>query len=149
MVLAHRVRKLELVAKFSSLSFSPLDLTSTFTVTFYMTRFYIWKNKRRFIVSSFCPCPRSFKSEISTAFTITMYEYEATIPSLWKHVMGLFFLLEDDIILILIFKISDFAHDHPEYIAENNSLGFMSSDNGKTYNLCHCWYPIRFNPRNL
>jgi alpha 1,2-mannosyltransferase len=54
------------------------------------------------------------------SFTITMYEYEATIPTLWKHVM-------------------DFAHDHPEYIAKDNSLGFMSSDNGKTYNLCHFW----------
>jgi len=54
------------------------------------------------------------------SFTITMYEYEATIPSLWKHVM-------------------DLAHDHPEYIAKDNSLGFMSSDNGKSYNLCHFW----------
>lgn len=54
------------------------------------------------------------------SFTITMYEYEATIPSLWKHVM-------------------DFAHDYPEYIAKDNSLGFLTSDNGKTYNLCHFW----------
>jgi Glycolipid 2-alpha-mannosyltransferase len=43
--------------KISSLSSPPLDLTSNFTVTFYMTRLYIWKNKRRFIVSSVCPCP--------------------------------------------------------------------------------------------
>jgi len=54
------------------------------------------------------------------SFTITMYEYLATIPTLWQHVM-------------------DFAHDHPEYIAKDNSLGFMSSDNGKSYNLCHFW----------
>lgn len=33
--------------------FSPLDLTSTFTVIFYMTRFYIWKNTRKFIVRHF------------------------------------------------------------------------------------------------
>jgi len=53
------------------------------------------------------------------SFTITMYEYQATIPSLWRHVM-------------------DFAHDHPEYIAKDNSLGFLTDD-GKTYNLCHFW----------
>ena len=35
------------------------------------------------------------KSEISIAFTITMYEYLATIPTLWKHVMGLIFFSKD------------------------------------------------------
>ena len=25
---------------------------------------------------------------LAAAFTITMYEYEATIPTLWGHVMG-------------------------------------------------------------
>ena len=80
-----------------------------------------------------------FKSEIFVAFTITMYEYEATIPSLWKHVMGSFFSFSKiDNVLTVFFYIPDFAHDHPEYIAKDNSLGFMSSDNGKTYNLCHC-----------
>ncbi|KAF4622036.1 hypothetical protein D9613_009523 [Agrocybe pediades] len=54
------------------------------------------------------------------SFTITMYEYEATIPTLWGHVM-------------------DFAKAHPEYIAKDNALGFMSTDNGKSYNLCHFW----------
>lgn len=54
------------------------------------------------------------------SFTITMYEYEATIPTLWKHVM-------------------DFAKLHPEFIAKDNSLGFMSSNNGDSYNLCHFW----------
>ncbi|PPQ85987.1 hypothetical protein CVT25_001686 [Psilocybe cyanescens] len=54
------------------------------------------------------------------SFTITMYEYQATIPTLWGHVM-------------------DFVKLHPEYIAKDNSLGFMSTDNGATYNLCHFW----------
>ncbi|KAF8175786.1 glycosyltransferase family 15 protein [Pholiota molesta] len=54
------------------------------------------------------------------SFTITMYEYEATIPTMWGHVM-------------------DFVKAHPEYIAKDNALGFMSSDNGNTYNLCHFW----------
>lgn len=54
------------------------------------------------------------------AFTITMYEYEATIPTLWGHVR-------------------DFAKLHPEYVAENNAMGFMSENGGEKYNLCHFW----------
>jgi len=62
------------------------------------------------LITNLCP---------QTAFTITMYEYEATIPTLWGHVM-------------------DFAKSHPQYIAKDNALGFMSGDNGRSYNLCHC-----------
>jgi len=29
--------------------------------------------------------------------------------------------------------------NHPEYIAEDNSMGFVSDDGGKTYNKCHFW----------
>ncbi|KIK69898.1 glycosyltransferase family 15 protein [Collybiopsis luxurians FD-317 M1] len=54
------------------------------------------------------------------AFTIAMYEFEKTIPTLWGHV-------------------KDFIKLHPEYIAEDNAMGFLSSDNGETYNLCHFW----------
>ena len=36
--------------------------------------------------------------EISIAFTITMYEYLATIPTLWKHVMGSFFPLKFNVL---------------------------------------------------
>ncbi|KAF9002075.1 nucleotide-diphospho-sugar transferase [Cyathus striatus] len=44
-------------------------------------------------------------------FTITMYEYEKTIPTLWGHVR-------------------DFAKQHPEFVAEDNALGFMSENAG-------------------
>ncbi|KAG5638066.1 hypothetical protein H0H81_002034 [Sphagnurus paluster] len=53
-------------------------------------------------------------------WTITMYEYEKTIPTLWGHV-------------------KDFMGLHPEFIAEDNALGFMSRDGGNHYNLCHFW----------
>ncbi|KXN82997.1 Glycolipid 2-alpha-mannosyltransferase 2 [Leucoagaricus sp. SymC.cos] len=53
------------------------------------------------------------------SFTITMYEYEATIPTLWSSV-------------------KDFQQKHPQYIAEDNAIGFMSED-GEKYNLCHFW----------
>ncbi|KAH9917521.1 glycosyl transferase [Fomitopsis serialis] len=52
------------------------------------------------------------------AFTITMYEYLATIPTLWatvKEFVGL-----------------------PD-VKENNAMNYMSEDGGATYNLCHFW----------
>ncbi|KAF9467507.1 glycosyltransferase family 15 protein [Collybia nuda] len=54
------------------------------------------------------------------AFTITMYEYEKTIPTLWGHVR-------------------DFIKLHPEFVAKDNAMGFMSHDGGDKYNLCHFW----------
>jgi hypothetical protein len=52
------------------------------------------------------------------SFVMSMYEYEGTIPTLWDSV-------------------KQFIDDHPEHIAEGNSLRFLSDDNGKTYNKCH------------
>ncbi|KAF5376426.1 hypothetical protein D9615_008633 [Tricholomella constricta] len=53
-------------------------------------------------------------------FTISLYEYEQTIPSLWGHVR-------------------EFMVRHPEYVADDNAMGFLSDNNGATYNLCHFW----------
>ena len=57
------------------------------------------------------------------AFTITMYEYGATIPTLWESV-------------------KEFTESHPQYVKENNAMGYMSDDGGKSYNLCHCAYSL-------
>jgi alpha 1,2-mannosyltransferase len=32
----------------------------------------------------------------------------------------------------------DFVTKHPEFVASNNSMGFISDTRGSTYNLCHC-----------
>ncbi|KAM5545565.1 hypothetical protein V8D89_000603 [Ganoderma adspersum] len=53
-------------------------------------------------------------------FTITMYEFGATIPTLWDTT-------------------KEFIKAHPEYVAKNNAMGYMSDDNGNSYNLCHFW----------
>ncbi|KAI0824385.1 glycosyltransferase family 15 protein [Trametes gibbosa] len=53
-------------------------------------------------------------------FTITMYEFRATIPTLWDTV-------------------KTFVKEHPEYVASNNAMGYMSDDGGESYNLCHFW----------
>ncbi|KAJ7666727.1 glycolipid 2-alpha-mannosyltransferase-domain-containing protein [Mycena polygramma] len=68
-------------------------------------------------------------------FTITMYEFDKTIPSLWGHV-------------------KDFIKLHPEHVAKDNAMGFMSDDGGETY-WCEVdtvfvlaalinWFPILF-----
>ncbi|OBZ72892.1 Glycolipid 2-alpha-mannosyltransferase 2 [Grifola frondosa] len=54
------------------------------------------------------------------SFTITLYEYRETIPTLWDTV-------------------KEFINDHPEYLAPNNSMAYLSNDDGRTYNLCHFW----------
>lgn len=53
-------------------------------------------------------------------FTISIHEFEKTIPTLWKHT-------------------KDFIDLHPEYLAKDNFMDFISNDKGKTYNLCHFW----------
>ncbi|KAJ7472203.1 glycosyltransferase family 15 protein [Mycena latifolia] len=53
-------------------------------------------------------------------FTITMYEFDKTIPTLWGHV-------------------KDFMKKYPQHIAKDNAMGFMSDDGGETYNRCHFW----------
>jgi len=53
-------------------------------------------------------------------FTITMYEYEATIKTLWSSV-------------------KEFISLHPEYVSPDNAMRFMSDNGGDTFNLCHFW----------
>ena len=52
-----------------------------------------------------------------------MYEYLATIPTLWETV-------------------KEFVASHPQYVKENNAMGYMSDDGGNSYNLCHCAYCV-------
>ncbi|KAL8938533.1 MAG: hypothetical protein Q9211_003166 [Gyalolechia sp. 1 TL-2023] len=52
------------------------------------------------------------------SFVLSLYEYVETIPTLWDSV-------------------KTFIKEHPEHIAEGNSMKFLSDDNGETYNHCH------------
>ncbi|KAG9791477.1 Glycolipid 2-alpha-mannosyltransferase 1 [Exophiala dermatitidis] len=54
------------------------------------------------------------------SFVLSLYEYVETIPTLWDSV-------------------KKFIKNHPEHIAEDNSLAFLSDDGGETYNKCHFW----------
>ncbi|KAF8590601.1 glycosyltransferase family 15 protein [Ramaria rubella] len=53
-------------------------------------------------------------------FTVSLYEYEATIPTLWQTT-------------------KEFIKEHPEYISKDNAMAFLSADGGETYNRCHFW----------
>ncbi|KAG9318504.1 glycolipid 2-alpha-mannosyltransferase-domain-containing protein [Chiua virens] len=53
-------------------------------------------------------------------FTISLFEYPATIPTLWQHVRA-------------------FINENPELIPVNNSMAFLSDDGGESYNRCHFW----------
>lgn len=53
-------------------------------------------------------------------FTISLYEYEATIPTLWQAV-------------------KEFIKEYPDLVHPDNAMAFISDDNGETYNRCHFW----------
>ncbi|KAL1406886.1 hypothetical protein Q8F55_006298 [Vanrija albida] len=63
-------------------------------------------------------------------FTLSLYEYIETIPTLWNAT-------------------KEFIQLHPEFVAEGNSMDFLSSDGGETYNLCHFWSNFEIGDLNL
>ncbi len=54
------------------------------------------------------------------SFVLSLYEYRETIPTLWDSV-------------------KNFTQHFPQHIAKDNSLWWISEDEGKTYNNCHFW----------
>lgn len=57
---------------------------------------------------------------IKYGFTISLYEYIDTIPTLWNSTRK-------------------FIQQHPEYVAPDSLMDFVSDDGGETYNKCHFW----------
>ncbi|PBK78179.1 glycosyltransferase family 15 protein [Armillaria solidipes] len=53
-------------------------------------------------------------------FTVSLYEYERTIPTLWAAVR-------------------EFLEANPGITPEDNAMDFLSDDGGLTYNRCHFW----------
>jgi alpha 1,2-mannosyltransferase len=60
------------------------------------------------------------KNKKKYSFTLSLYEYVDTIPTLWDTV-------------------KNFTSLYPKHIAEGNAMKFLSDDGGKTYNNCHFW----------
>jgi len=53
-------------------------------------------------------------------FTISMYEFEKTVPTLWQAT-------------------KEFIAENPQYVAKDNAMNFLSDDGGSSFNLCHFW----------
>jgi len=53
-------------------------------------------------------------------FTMSLIEIPETVPTLWDAV-------------------KEFQETYPQYIHPNNTLSFISDDDGQTYNHCHFW----------
>ncbi|KDQ60808.1 glycosyltransferase family 15 protein [Jaapia argillacea MUCL 33604] len=53
-------------------------------------------------------------------FTVSLYEYEATIPTLWDTV-------------------KEFIHENPGLVSPDNAMAFLSDNGGDSYNRCHFW----------
>lgn len=72
-------------------------------------------------------------------FTISLYEFAATIETLWKTVKSTAFCdfscLSD---FITHHTNTGFTEEYPQYVSDNNAMNFVSDDGGKSYNLCHC-----------
>jgi alpha 1,2-mannosyltransferase len=54
------------------------------------------------------------------SFTMSLYEYEETIPTLWETVRG-------------------FANEHAELVQYPNALDWMANASRDSYNRCHFW----------
>jgi len=54
------------------------------------------------------------------SFTLSLYEYIETIPTLWDAA-------------------KNFTKHFPQHIAKDNGMKFLSDDGGETYNKCHFW----------
>ncbi|KAJ7185410.1 glycosyltransferase family 15 protein [Mycena filopes] len=44
---------------------------------------------------------------------------------------------------VVTHDVSRFIAKHPQYVAENNAMDYLSDDGGETYNLCHFWSNLR------
>src|ERR1700733_7408872 len=79
---------------------------------------------------------------LNSGFTITMYEYQPTIESLWSTVLGTAATrrssLPTDHGNPRFSSLADFITEHPEHLAPNNAMNFISDNGGLSYNLCYC-----------
>lgn len=74
-------------------------------------------------IELFCDIPKDpfrFMKENGKkySFTISLLEYVDTIPTLWDSARK-------------------FMDNYPEHVAADNSMEFLSDDDGQTYNMCH------------
>ncbi|KAL1728728.1 glycosyltransferase family 15 protein [Schizophyllum commune] len=82
---------------------------------------YYWRPDVKFFCDiDYDPFIYMQENEKVYGFTISLYEWEPTIPTLWDSV-------------------KEFMAEYPQYISPQNSMDFLSDDGGEHYNLCHYW----------
>lgn len=70
-----------------------------------------------------------------TGFTLSLYEFKNTIPTLWSAVKG---ISAQFLFIHLNEMLSEFIALYPELVVADNAMKFISGDGGENYNLCHC-----------
>jgi hypothetical protein len=75
-----------------------------------------------------------------SGFTVSLYEYEATIPTLWQTVKGTGYnpahrTLDSPVC-------SEFIQENPDVVVNDNAMAFISDDGGDTFNKCHCRFSL-------
>ncbi|KAF9069601.1 glycosyltransferase family 15 protein [Rhodocollybia butyracea] len=73
------------------------------------------------------------------SFTISLFEWEPTIPTLWQTTKGGFLSWVTPTQLSPAVSFIDFIAEYPQYVENHNAMDFLSNDGGKSYNLCHFW----------
>jgi alpha 1,2-mannosyltransferase len=84
---------------------------------------YYWRVEpgiRYFCDVSYDPFVFMEENDKIYGFTISLVEWEPTIPTLWPST-------------------KEFITKYPEYVQNNNSMAFLSDNDGVSYNLCHYW----------
>lgn len=71
-------------------------------------------------------------------FTLSLFEYIETIPTLWDAVKGALYFYVSLQCSTARTDTTEFIDLYPEHISEDNAMAFLSDDGGETYNKCHC-----------
>ncbi|KAG5221288.1 glycosyltransferase family protein [Salix suchowensis] len=75
---------------------------------------------------------------IYAGWTLSLLEWQPTIPTLWSTVRGDCFTNKAPLVNAKSSDPTEFMDEHPEYVSANNSIEFLSDNGGLNYNLCHC-----------
>jgi hypothetical protein len=105
---------------------------------------YLRENNKTYGLFLSCPAHQILSlTPLNSGFTLSMYDWRPTLPSLWSAVKGLHVAspshpFDSRMQPASPFSLTDFISAHPEYVAPNNAMGFVSDDGGADYNLCIC-----------
>ncbi|KAF9053701.1 glycosyltransferase family 15 protein [Hymenopellis radicata] len=82
---------------------------------------YYWRPDIKFFCDiAYDPFVYMQEHEKIYSFTVSLLEWEPTIPTLWSTV-------------------KEFIALNPNYVDPQNAMDYLSNDGGDTYNLCHFW----------